>query len=317
MNGQVGQSSAFTIGMLLAFIAYKMQFTGRVTALINYGVDLRMLSLHAERLADIALTPVERDHPQAGGLDAHAPVHDLGHLRPSLELRDVSFRYGEGEPWILRNANFMLAAGDSVAVTGASGCGKTTLLKILLGLLPPSEGEVLYGGIPVRQLGIANVRRQLGTVMQEDVLLTGSLGDNITFFDSHPDFERAAACARTAQVHDDIVRMPMGYQTLVGDLGSGLSGGQRQRLLLARALYKQPKVLALDEATSHLDIGNERAVTNALSQMQLTRLIIAHRPETISGAQQVVLVKDGRVTVILSEAKDPGAARTDPSLRSG
>ena len=317
MNGQVGQNSAFTIGMLLAFIAYKMQFTGRVTALINYGVDLRMLSLHAERLADIALTPVERDHPHAAGLDAHVPIHDLGHLPPSLELRDVSFRYGEGEPWILRNANFMLAAGESVAVTGASGCGKTTLLKILLGLLPPSEGEVLYGGIPVRQLGIANVRRQLGTVMQEDVLLTGSLGDNITFFDAHPDFERAAACARTAQVHDDIVRMPMGYQTLVGDLGSGLSGGQRQRLLLARALYKQPKVLALDEATSHLDIGNERAVTTALAQMQLTRLVIAHRPETISGAQQVVLVKDGRVTVILSEAKDPGASRTDPSLRSG
>ena len=317
MNGQIGQSSAFTIGMLLAFIAYKMQFTSRVTALINYGVDLRMLSLHAERLADIALTPVERDHPQASGLDAHAPINDLGHLPPSLELRNVSFRYGEGEPWILRNADFMLPAGESVAVTGASGCGKTTLLKILLGLLPPSEGEVLYGGISVRQLGIANVRRQLGTVMQEDVLLTGSLGENITFFDSHPDFERAAACARLAQVHDDIVRMPMGYRTLVGDLGSGLSGGQKQRLLLARALYKQPKVLALDEATSHLDIGNERAVTHALAQMQLTRLVIAHRPETISGAQQVVLVKDGRVTVILSEAKDPGAARTDPSLRSG
>lgn len=305
MAGQSGQAPLFTIGMLLAYIAYKSQFTGRVSALINYGVDLRMLGLHAERLADIALAPAERDHPQASGLDAHAPVSDLAHLPPSLELRNVSFRYGEGEPWILRHADFLLPAGESVAVTGASGCGKTTMLKILLGLLPPSEGEVLYGGVPVRQLGMANVRRQLGTVMQEDVLLTGSLGDNITFFDSHPDQERAVACARLAQVHDDIVRMPMGYQSLVGDLGSGLSGGQKQRLLLARALYKQPKVLALDEATSHLDIGNERAVTNALAQMQLTRLVIAHRPETISGAQRVVLVKDGQVHELL-RALRPG-----------
>ena len=109
----------------------------------------------------------------------------------------------------------------------------------------------------------------------------------------------------------------MGHRTLVGDLGSGLSGGQKQRLPLARALYKQPKLLALDEATSHLDIGNERAVTDALTPMQLMRLVIAHRPETVSGAQRVVLVKDGRVTVILSEAKEPGAARTGPSLRSG
>ena len=131
--------------------------------------------------------------------------------------------------------------------------------------------------------------------MQDDVLLTGSLLDNIAFFDSHRDLVRAEACAALAQVHADIVRMPMGYQSLVGELGSGLSGGQKQRLLLARALYKGPRVLALDEATSHLDIANERAVTGALAQMQLTRIIIAHRPETISGAQRVVVVKDGTV----------------------
>lgn len=311
MAGQTGQASVFTIGMLLAYIAYKTQFTGRVAALINHGVDLRMLSLHAERLADIALTPAERDQPPASSDGAAMPSSELNHLPASLGLRNVSFRYAEGEPWLLKNADFTLEAGEIVAVTGASGCGKTTLLKILLGLLPPTEGEVLYGGVPIRQLGIANVRRQLGTVMQEDVLLTGSLGDNITFFDAAPDHKHAKACARTAQVHDDIVRMPMGYQTLVGDLGSGLSGGQKQRVLLARALYKRPRVLALDEATSHLDLGNERAVTHALAQMQLTRLVIAHRPETISGAQRVVLVKDGQVTVILSDTK------ADPTLRSG
>ena len=207
----------------------------------------------------------------------------------------MSFRYGEGEPWILRNANFRVEAGESVAVTGPSGAGKTTLLKIALGLLKPSEGEVLFGGMPVRQLGLQNFRRQVGTVMQEDALLTGSLADNIAFFDVQPDHARIEACAKLAQLHEDICRMPMGYQTLVGDLGSGLSGGQKQRLLLARALYKKPRILALDEATSHLDLQNERAVTAALSRMSLTRLIIAHRPETIAGAQRVVMVREGQV----------------------
>ena len=306
MAGPAGQAGLFTVGMLLAFIAYNYQWMSRVTTLIDHAAELRMLRLHAERLADIALSPPERDLPLE---------RDLAHLEPSLELRDVSFRYGEGEPWILRHASFVLPAGQSVAVTGASGCGKTTLLKILLGLLPPTEGEVLYGGVPIAQLGIGNVRRQLGAVMQEDVLLTGSLGDNITFFDAHPDPERGEACARLAQIHDDIVRMPMGYQTLVGDLGTGLSGGQKQRLLLARALYKQPRVLALDEATSHLDVGNERAVTHALAQLQLTRFVIAHRPETISGAQRVVLVKDGKVIEILrAVAGGDSSAEPEPAV---
>ena len=188
----------------------------------------------------------------------------------------------------MKNANLQIAAGENVAITGPSGCGKTTLLKVMLGLLQPVEGEVLYGGVPVRQLGMANVRRKVGTVMQEDVLLTGSIADNIAFFDMAPDQQRIEACGQLAQLHPDIVRMPMGYQTLVGELGSGLSGGQKQRLLLARALYKQPSVLALDEATSHLDIGNEQAVNAVLAQMPLTRIVIAHRPETIASAQRRV-----------------------------
>ncbi|WP_140627009.1 peptidase domain-containing ABC transporter [Methylibium rhizosphaerae] len=296
MQGQSTQAVAFTVGMMFAFASYKGQFTSRVSALVNYAIELKMLSLHAERLGDIALTAPETDE---------LPESDLSHLPASLELRNVSFRYGEGEPWLLKNANFKVEAGQSVALTGPSGCGKTTLLKLMLGLLPPTEGEVLYGGVPIRQLGIANVRRRIGTVMQEDVLLTGSLADNISFFDPRPSSQRAEVCARLAQLHADIMKMPMGYHTLVGDLGSGLSGGQKQRLLLARALYKQPSVLALDEATSHLDAGNERAVTLTLGGMRLTRLVIAHRPETIAGAQRVVQIRDGQVAELMQAVPRP------------
>ncbi len=312
-GGSVGAAIApFTIGMMFAFISYKGQFTGRITALIDYAVQIKMLSLHAERLADIVLAAPERDNP-AGHAQANLPDNNLAHLSPSLELRNVSFRYGEGEPWVLRHASLCVDAGQSVAVTGPSGSGKTTLLKLLLGILKPSEGEVLYGGVPVRQLGLANVRRRIGTVMQEDALLTGSLADNIAFFDVQPDQARVEACAALAQLHADIVRMPMGYHTLVGDLGTGLSGGQKQRMLLARALYRQPSVLALDEATSHLDIANERAVTQALAQLRLTRLVIAHRPETIAGAQRVVQVKDGGVVELMRAVGAAGNA-AEPSL---
>lgn len=247
----------------------------------------------SERLADIVLSEVEKDTKEG-----NLPEHDLAHLAPSLVLCDMSFRYGEGEPLILRHANLSIAAGESVAITGPSGAGKTTLLKILLGLLTPSEGQVLYGGVPVRQLGLANVRRHIGTVIQDDVLLTGSLADNISFFDTAPDMQRIQGCAQMALLHEDIDRMPMGYQTLVGDLGHGLSGGQKQRLLLARALYKGPSVLALDEATSHLDVPAERAITQLLAQLPLTRLIIAHRPDTIAGAQRVVQLKEGQVAEV-------------------
>ena len=280
-----GQSS-FTIGMLFAFISYKGQFSSRMATLINYFVEIKMLGLHAERLADIALTEPEKDA---------VPDNTLQHLEPKIELKNVSFRYGEGEPWLLKETNLVLNAGESVAIVGASGCGKTTLLKLILGLRHAVEGEILYGGIPVKQLGLQNYRKLIGTVMQEDVLLAGSIAENISFFDVHFDMERVQVCGNLAAVHDDIARMPMGYQTLVGDMGSALSGGQKQRVLLARALYKQPKVLALDEATSHLDIPNEKKVTQTLAQMSLTRVIVAHRPETIAAAQRVIALDQGKI----------------------
>ncbi len=215
-------ASVFTVGMLLAFISYKVQFTSRISALINQGIELKMLNLHRDRLADIVLTPPEQDTPQG-----NLPAHDLAHLPASLELRKVSFRYSEAEPWLLYNMDLCIQAGEHVAITGASGCGKTTLLKILLGLLTPTHGTVLYGGVPVGQLGMSNVRRKIGVVMQEDALLTGSIADNIAFFDLAANQQRIEACAQLAEIHKDIARMPMAYQTLIGELGSGLSGGQK------------------------------------------------------------------------------------------
>ncbi|MFM8824239.1 MAG: peptidase domain-containing ABC transporter [Limnohabitans sp.] len=282
-QAQNSGTSALTVGMLLAFISYKMQFTGRVSALINQGIELKMLNLHRDRLADIVLTPPEQDTPQG-----NLPVNDLAHLPASLELRNVSFRYTDTEPWLFQNVNLRIQAGEHVAITGASGCGKTSLLKIILGLVAPSQGTVLYGGVPVQQLGLSNVRRKFGVVMQEDALLTGSMADNIAFFDLTPHQPRIERCAQLAEIHQDIMRMPMAYHTLVGELGAGLSGGQKQRLLLARALYGQPTVLALDEATSHLDMHNEQAVSQTLSQLQLTRIVIAHRPETIARADRLI-----------------------------
>lgn len=275
-----------SLGMLLAFIAYKSQFTSRASQLIDMGVEIRMLSLHAERLADIALEPAE--------LDSKLET-DLTRLEPRVELRDVSFRYAEGEPWVLRNLSLSIDAGDSVAIVGRSGCGKSTLFKLLLGLLAPTEGEILIGGIPLRQLGPQALRSLVGAVMQEDQLLAGSLAENIAAFDPSADQQRVEEAARKAHIHEAIIRMPMGYQTVVAEMGSGLSGGQKQRLLLARALYKQPRILALDEATSHLDLHSEQHVVQAVHQMPLTRITIAHRRETIAFARRLICLEKGDV----------------------
>jgi ATP-binding cassette subfamily B protein RaxB len=188
-------------------------------------------------------------------------------------------------------------------VTGPSGCGKTTLMKLLLGLLEPTEGEILIGGVKLSRLGLSNYRQLLGTVMQDDSLFAGSISDNICFFDPSPNQEQIQACAQLAAIHPEISSMPMAYNTLVGDIGSGLSGGQKQRILLARALYKNPKLLILDEATSHLDIWNEQAVNTAIKQIQLTRIIVAHRPETIGMAERVVVMQQGTIGQDVMQSK--------------
>ncbi|MGZ5776174.1 peptidase domain-containing ABC transporter [Ramlibacter sp.] len=284
----------FTVGMLFAFISFKDQFSQRVVSLVDRLFEFRMLRLHGERVADILLA----DPEEIGTDGAPSPIPSV----PAIELRNLSFRYADGEPDILRNLDLQIAAGDCIAITGASGCGKTTLVKLLLGLLEPTQGEILVGGSKLRRIGLASYRDLVGTVMQDDHLFTGSVADNIAFFDPAPDQARVESCARLAAVHQDIAAMPMGYNTLVGDIGTGLSGGQKQRILLARALYKQPRILVLDEATSHLDVANEQLVNAAIRQIALTRIIIAHRPETIAMARRVVVLEHGRVARDLEQS---------------
>lgn len=277
---------SFSIGMLFAFIAYKEQFASRVSALIDKIVAVKMLKLEGERLADIVLSAPE---PQAEFSPRAQPVE------AGIELRGVHFAYAESEDEVLRGLSLTIAPGESVAIVGPSGCGKTTLLKLMLGVHAPQSGEMLVGGQPLRQLGLRTWRDMIGTVMQDDQLFAGSIVENISFFDPAVDQAWVEECARIAAVADDIAAMPMGFHTLIGDMGGSLSGGQRQRVLLARALYKRPKILFLDEATSALDVDREREVNQAIRHLSLTRVIVAHRPETVASAGRVIVLNDGKV----------------------
>jgi len=278
--------NVFSVGMLIAYLAYKDQFAGRMAALIDKWVEFRMLRLHGERLADIVLTPPDDD---AGPIEVPPPPHTR------IEVEGLSFRYGDGEPWVLKDCSFSIEPGESVAVIGASGCGKTTLVKLMLGLLKPTQGRIGIGGYDLHKVGPRNLRALVGAVMQDDQLFAGSIADNISFFDAHYDQARIELASQAAAIHAEIVAMPMGYHSLIGDMGSSLSGGQKQRIILARALYREPKLLFLDEATSHLDVQNERLVNEAVRNLALTKVIVAHRPETIASADRVLVMDQGRI----------------------
>ena len=277
----------FSIGMLFAFISYRDQFSERMVSLIDKVFELKILRIHGERVADIVLSEAQEDLP-FGDLD-------MKEVLPSVELCNISFRYSDTEPYVVRDLNLLIPSGQSVAITGTSGCGKTTLLKLILGLMEPSSGHVLIGGVKLEKIQRTHLRRMFGTVMQDDTLFSGSIADNISFFDAYADQERIMSCAHFSAVHEEIVAMPMGYSTLVGDIGTGISGGQKQRILLARALYVNPRILVLDEATSHLDIGNETSVNDVIKKFELTRIIVAHRPETIRSAQRVIVMEKGQI----------------------
>ncbi|MHC1550632.1 peptidase domain-containing ABC transporter [Phyllobacterium sp. K27] len=273
-----------SVGMLLAFLAYKDQLTARIDNFINSTLQLRMLSLHGERIADIALAAPEERPPNIVPLQKESQLEKAGRLN----VENVSFRYSDNEPEVLSHLNIRIEAGECVGIAGPSGSGKTTFLKILAGLIVPTEGRVSIDGTPLSTIGPAAYRNRIGCVLQDDRMFAGSIAENICGFDPAPDAARLQASAVFAAVHAEILAMPMGYETLVGDMGNTLSGGQQQRIILARALYRQPSVLLLDEATSHLDPANEAVINAAIGQLPITRIVIAHRPSTLAMTDRII-----------------------------
>jgi ATP-binding cassette subfamily B protein RaxB len=285
--GMVIHGQGFSVGMVFAYVAYKTQFMQKAASLIDQGITLRLLGMHLERLSDIALSPEDRSFGPGADLETT--------LKGRIELRDIAYRYAPSEPLVLNGANLIIEPGEHVAITGPSGGGKSTLVKLLLGLVDPDNGEMLVDGLPLTRFGCRSYQAQIAAVLQDDTLFAGSLSDNIALFEDAIDMERVVAAARAAAIHDDIARMPMGYDTLVGDMGQALSGGQKQRVLLARALYREPRILVMDEGTAHLDAAHESAVNAAISAMGITRIIIAHRRETIAAADRVLIMTEGKL----------------------
>lgn len=277
-----------TVGVLYAFMAYKSQFASRAQGLFETFVQWRMMDLHSDRLADIALTPIERGIDDAGS--------GLPDMLGSIELRDLAFRYAAQEPLIFYRANAKIEAGEFVAIAGPSGTGKSTLVKVLCGLYPSLAGEILIDGLPIEAWGPSTVRRNLGVVMQDDELITGSIVENVSFFSDYVDIDWMWECLKMSSIDEEVIAMPMRAETIIGDMGSTLSGGQKQRLLLARALYRRPKILILDEATSHLDVALEKKINEAIKKQTITRIVVAHRPETIAAADRVLTLIDGRLS---------------------
>ena len=271
-----------TIGMFVAFSSFRGQFSERVASLTSFLLQLRIMSLHNERIADIALHEKEEKKPEI------EIVADMGPI--SLETNGLSYRYDSQSAPIFSALSLSVAPGESVAITGASGAGKTTLMKVLCGLFEPDSGRVLINGIDIRQMGINNYHRMIACVMQDDRLFSGSIRENICGFAEEMDEEWMVECARASHIHDVIMNMPMGYETLIGELGEGLSGGQKQRIFIARALYRKPGILFMDEATSALDSESEHFVNVAIKNMNITRVIIAHRETTLRTVDRVISI---------------------------
>ena len=274
----------FTLGMFMAFVSYREMFVTHITSLIDFMFEYRMISVHLERISEVLLSEKEMMSKDKTFFSNAS----LSSITGNIELKNIQFQHSDFSDPVFRNLSLNINAGESVAIIGPSGVGKTTLLKLMIGLLSPQKGEVLIDGKNIIDYDINNLRSQIATVMQDEQLFMGTLAENIHFFSEAPDMEFVKQCADFAGLHQDINDMPMGYNTLVGEMGSALSGGQKQRLVLARALYKRPVMMFLDEATSHLDVKLEKEINKTISNMKITRVIIAHRPETIASADRVI-----------------------------
>lgn len=279
-------AGALTIGTMLALNALASSFLTPLTSLVTNLQRLQVVGAHLERLADV----MEAEPEQLVHEVQRAPV-----LTGQIELKEVSFRYDAKAPFVLTDISLTIQPGQKIALVGRTGSGKSSLAKMLLGLYPPTKGDVLYDGISLSKLNYRTVRSQFGVVLQESFLFSGSIRENIAFNAPNLALAKVLEAAHKACIHKEILQMPMGYETRVAEGGSGLSGGQRQRLSIARALANQPTILLLDEATSHLDAVTERKVDQNLNNLNCTRIVIAHRLSTIRNADLILVLDEGKI----------------------
>lgn len=300
-------ANEMTIGVMLAFLAYRASFMDSATSLIDHAERWRLLSVHLERLSDIVS---ERREDVI-----HSMPREQLLTAPEIIVEDIAFGYDSDQKPVFTDLSFAIPAGSFVAIVGESGAGKSTLMRMLLGLMKPQSGRLLIDGQPLGPTNTTAWRARISAVMQDDHLLSGTLADNICFFAEHANMQHVEHAARMARIHDTIMAMPMGYQSLIGDMGNALSAGQRQRVLLARALYRDPDAIFLDEGTANLDEENEAAIGDMLAKLPITRVAITHRPALVDRADFVLRMVDGRMMV--ERGAIGGAETTQPMVQTG
>lgn len=279
-----------SVGTMIALVALASAFLGPLTDLVKSGIQLSLLTAYLERVEDVLRAEPEQPVGQRNAMP--------GRLRGRISLQNVSFRHGIDQPLVLEDVSLEIHPGQSVAIVGESGSGKTTLANLLLGLYVPTAGDIRFDDQSIRDLDLPSLRRCVGVVSQHPYLFSGTVRENICLGEDGITLARVVAAARAARIHDDIMRLPMRYESLLPDRGESLSGGQRQRIALARALLRRPSILLLDEATSALDTRTEQQIAQSIERLQCTRIVIAHRLSTIARADVIIVLDRGRVVEI-------------------
>jgi ATP-binding cassette subfamily B protein len=280
LNGEL------SLGQMLALNALAAGFLTPISNLVSIALQLQLVGSYLERVDDVLRAPREQSTSLA---------HLTPKLQGSIQLEDVSFRYGPNTPLVVQDVSLRIEPGQFVAIVGRSGAGKSSLAHLLLGLYLPTSGVIRYDGVAMQDMSLQELRRQVGVVLQNPALFRGDIRRNIAFADPTMPIEKVAQAAARAQVHDDIMAMPMNYETVLSEMGASLSGGQRQRLAIARALVNDPAILLLDEATNALDAKTELAVQNAIAKLRCTRVVIAHRMSTIRDADVILVMHQGKL----------------------
>jgi ABC-type bacteriocin/lantibiotic exporter with double-glycine peptidase domain len=275
-----------SLGQMLAANALAIAMLSPIATMVASAFQLQLIGSYMDKIDDVLRTKPEQNVVER----TRAPK-----LSGRITLQDVSFRYSETSPYALRNISLDIRSGTTIAVVGSSGCGKSTLARIIAGLYIPSDGKVLFDGYDVTRLELKSLRQQIGVVLQGPSLFAGTVRSALALCKRNATLAELEAASRIAAIHDDVMAMPMGYDTLLAHGGSSLSGGQRQRIALARALVHQPAILVLDEATSALDAITERRVIENLAKLRCTQIVLAHRLSTIVRADTILVMRDGEI----------------------